>query len=70
MAKNEFESMDDHDIINYAMKNYQNRREIQVNNSALYDRLMQNNLLKETFPQEERSSDSNIGDLVKAFKRE
>jgi|GEM_PF-6902154 len=68
MTNYEFEKMDDHDIIKYATQNYQTRKDIQINNSALYEKLLQKRLLKETFPQESGNG-RNIGDLVRAHKR-
>lgn len=67
MAKNEYERMDDHDIVKYATQNYQTRDDIQIKNSALYEKLVQKKLIRETFPQESGNR-SNIGDLVKANK--
>jgi len=67
MAKNEYERMDDHDIVKYATQNYQTRKDIQINNSALYDKLVQKKLIRETFPQESGNR-SNIGDFVRVSK--
>jgi len=67
MTNYEFERMDDHDIVKYATQNYQTRKDIQTNNSALYDKLVQKKLIRETFPQESGNR-SNIGDLVRTHK--